>query len=45
MGEILRISLKLNFTLSTLGCYGLNQVISIGLNVPADRNMFGTFMK
>jgi len=26
MGKILRISLKLNFSPNTLGCYGLNKV-------------------
>jgi len=31
MGKILSISLKLNFTPNTLGCYGLNQRISFFL--------------
>jgi len=29
MGKVLRISLKLNFTPNTLGCYGLNHDCTI----------------
>jgi len=35
MGKILRISLKLNFNPSTLGCYGFNQSRFLGADSTA----------
>jgi len=36
MGKILTISLKLNFTPNTLGCYGLTDVVILHLKMPDD---------